>query len=92
LVVASGILCRLILGDILISAWLVFAGVCLLTAEFFNYWFGEVRAPAVAKELKEKLENQSPQGSNGQDDTLKTSRQEETVPQRNVRPVDEELE
>lgn len=93
LVVAIAVLCRLILGDTLLPLWLLFAGLCLFAAEFFNYWFNEVRGPTVADELKDKLDAQSQKDSrNGKSDTLKPTREEESVPRRNVRPVDEELE
>jgi hypothetical protein len=93
LVAAFAILCRLILGDILLSGWLLIAAAGLFTAEFFNHWFTEVRGPAHGDEMEDKMKDDSERREKkGQSETLKPTRQEESVPRRNARPVDEELE
>ncbi len=95
LVFLLAVVVRLFFRDSLLSAWLVFAAGCLFTAEFFNYWFGEVRKPIVIDEAKKKAEEEAARAAAlaaQNQDAVKPTRNEEDVPQRNARPVDEELE
>jgi hypothetical protein len=83
---------RLFFSDALLSLWLAFAAACLFLAEFYNYWFVEVRAPNIGDEVQDKAREDTERlGAKEQQTEVKKTRTDEAAPRRNARPVEEEL-